>query len=46
MFKWTGRTCMLTLSAATAGRPATTWDLEAGGGKLTGVQKRGEAPRS
>jgi hypothetical protein len=32
----------LTLSAATASRPATTWDLEASGGKLTGVEKSGE----
>ena len=31
----------LTLSAATAKRPAMTWDLEAAGGKLTGVQKSG-----
>jgi hypothetical protein len=32
----------LTLSAATAKIPATTWDLEAAGGKLTGVQKSGD----
>ena len=31
----------VTLSAATAGRPAMTWNLEASGGKLTGVQKSG-----
>src|ERR1700690_1689670 len=31
----------VTLSAATAGRPATTWNLEASGGKLTGEQKSG-----
>jgi len=32
----------LTLSAAAGKRPATTWDLEASGGKLTGVQKSGD----
>jgi len=32
----------LTLSAATASRPAMTWNLEAAGGKLTGVQKSGD----
>ena len=32
----------LTLSAATASRPAMTWNLEASGGKLTGVQKSGD----
>jgi hypothetical protein len=32
----------LTLSAATANRPAMTWNLEASGGKLTGVQKSGD----
>ena len=32
----------LTLSPATASRPATTWELEASGGKLTGVQKSGD----
>jgi len=32
----------LTLSAATAKRPATIWDLEASGGKLTSVQKSGD----
>ena len=32
----------LTLSPATAGRPAMTWELEASGGKLTGVQKSGD----
>jgi hypothetical protein len=31
----------LNLSAATAKRPAMTWELEAGGDKLTGVQKSG-----
>jgi hypothetical protein len=37
-----GSHLMLTLSAATSGRPAMTWNLEASGGKLTGVQKSGE----
>ena len=37
-----GSHLMLTLSAATSGRPAMTWDLEASGGKLTGVQKSGD----
>jgi hypothetical protein len=32
----------LTLSSATAGRPAMTWELEPSGGKLTGVQKSGD----
>ena len=32
----------LTLSAATASRPAMTWALETAGGKLTGVQKSGD----
>ena len=32
----------LTLSPATASRPATTWELEASGGKLTGLQKSGD----
>ncbi len=32
----------LTLSAASAGRPALTWDLQASGGKLTGTQKSGD----
>jgi hypothetical protein len=31
-----------TASPASGNHPATTWDLEAAGGKLTGVQKRGE----
>src|ERR1700733_4666866 len=33
----------LTLTPATAKGPATTWELDASGGKLTGVQKRGDA---
>jgi hypothetical protein len=32
----------ITLSPASANRPAMTWDLEASGGKLTGVQKSGD----
>jgi hypothetical protein len=32
----------LNLSAATAKRPATTWELDASGDKLTGVQKSGD----
>ncbi|MGA3041283.1 MAG: DUF1080 domain-containing protein [Bryobacteraceae bacterium] len=32
----------LNLSVATAKRPATTWELEASGDKLTGVQKSGD----
>jgi hypothetical protein len=31
----------LVLSAASANRPATTWELDAAGDKLTGVQKQG-----
>jgi hypothetical protein len=36
-----GSHLMLTLSAASGSRPATTWDLEASGDKLTGVQRSG-----
>jgi hypothetical protein len=32
----------LVLSAASGNRPATTWELDAAGDKLTGVQKQGE----
>ena len=32
----------ITLSAATASRPATTWELDASRGKLTGMQKSGD----
>jgi hypothetical protein len=32
----------LALSAASGNRPATTWELDAAGDKLTGVQKQGE----
>jgi len=37
-----GSHLILTLSPASASRPAMTWDLEANGGKLTGVQKSGD----
>jgi hypothetical protein len=36
-----GSKLILTLNTATANRPATTWELEVNGDKLTGVQKRG-----
>jgi len=32
----------MTVSQASADRPAVTWELDAGGDKLTGVQKRGD----
>ena len=41
--KATGDHLTLTVAAANATRPATTWELDAKGGQLTGVQKRGEA---
>jgi hypothetical protein len=41
--KSTGGHLSLTLSQATANRPATTWELDAKGDQLTGVQKRGDA---
>jgi len=37
-----GSHLILNLSAAGSKRPAATWDLEAGGDKLTGVQKSGD----
>jgi len=37
-----GSHLILTLSPATAKRPAMTWELDASGGKLTGVQKQGD----
>ncbi|MBI5282361.1 MAG: DUF1080 domain-containing protein [Candidatus Solibacter usitatus] len=37
-----GQRLVLTLNQAAANRPATTWELEAAGGKLTGSQRRGE----
>jgi Domain of Unknown Function (DUF1080) len=42
-FKVDGSHLTLTLSPATAARPAMTWELDATGGKLTGVQKRGNS---
>ena len=42
-FKQDGSHLTLTLSAATANRPAFTWELDAADGKLTGVQKRGDS---
>ena len=41
-FTVNGSHLTLTLSPATAGRPALTWELDASGDKLTGVQKRGD----
>src|SRR5258708_8407271 len=41
-FKVDGPHLTLTLSPATADRPALTWELDAAGDKLTGVQKRGD----
>lgn len=41
-FKLDGSHLTLNLSSRTDARPATTWDLDAKDGKLTGVQKRGE----
>jgi len=40
-FQVAGSHLTLALSPATAGRPAMTWELEASGGQLTGVQKSG-----
>jgi hypothetical protein len=37
-----GSHLILALSAATAKRPATTWELQASGDNLTGVQKSGD----
>lgn len=42
-FKVDGSHLTLTLAPATAARPALTWELDAAGGKLTGVQKRGNS---
>ena len=42
-FKVDGSHMTITVSPAQGKRPATTWDLDAAGEKLTGVQKRGEA---
>jgi hypothetical protein len=41
-FKLEGSHLTLNLSPAAANRPALVWELDARGGKLTGVQKRGE----
>ena len=40
--KVSGGHLSLTVAAATAERPAVTWELDAKGGQLIGVQKRGE----
>jgi len=42
-FKVAGSHLSLTLRPATATHPATTWELDAAGDKLTGVQKTGDA---
>jgi hypothetical protein len=41
-FKVTGSHLAITLSPASAKRAATTWELDASGDKLTGVQKQGD----
>ena len=41
-FKISGTHLTLPVSPANATRPATVWELDASGGKLTGVQKRGD----
>jgi hypothetical protein len=41
-FDANGSHLILRLSPATANRPALTWELDAAGGKLVGVQKRGD----
>ncbi|MGD0499663.1 MAG: DUF1080 domain-containing protein [Bryobacteraceae bacterium] len=41
-FKVDGSHLTITVSAATEYRPAMTWELDAAGDKITGVQKRGE----
>ncbi len=38
-----GRHLSLTVSAAAANRPATTWELRVEGDRITGTQKRGDA---
>lgn len=38
-----GRTLRITVTAAAAGRPATTWQLTSTGDAFTGVQKAGDA---
>jgi len=42
-FSVDGSHLTLRLSPAAANRPALTWELDANGGKLTGVQKRGDS---
>ena len=41
-FKVDGSHLTVTVSPANANRPATTWELDAAGDKLTGSQKRGD----
>lgn len=41
-FKLDGSHLTLNLATAAANHPALVWELDASGGKLTGVQKRGE----
>jgi hypothetical protein len=41
-FKAQGKHLSVVLDAASGDHPATTWELDAAGGKLTGVQKRGD----
>ena len=45
-FKLSGTHLTFQISAATATRPATVWELDAADGKLTGVQKRGDQATS
>jgi hypothetical protein len=42
-FKASGSHLTLNLSPASADRPAVTWELDASGDRITGVQKRGDA---
>jgi hypothetical protein len=42
-FSIKGSHLSVTVSAATQDRPAVTWELDAAGDKLTGVQKRGQS---
>src|ERR1035438_3196221 len=41
-FKAEGSHLSLTIGATSAKRPAMVWELDSAGGKLTGVQKRGD----
>jgi hypothetical protein len=45
-FKAEGTHLSIVLNTASADRPETTWELDAAGDKLTGVQKRGDHPLS